>query len=1428
MAATIRDYKQTVVTTPATTIVCNMPTHSSGDLLLAFVAKDSTTGTMSASGSWASQGSTSLSGGLRGEVFALRATGSSETLTVTYSSNESLAWVVALKDINGSTIADGLSGTASWDASAASTTFPMKAAHSITPGVDDCLLFSFYVIGINGHGPTSYPNWVTLDTARALNVSSDGTGIHGCLSYTHQVTAAAITHPGYVAQNVHHDRMFLIAVRGTGSEKAAYLERGTTAATHIATLSGNSSAENGAWQSAVNVYTGAIGAWGVTGFAQSQTSRAGPADVNRAAVVTTVTPSTTNLSTIQLNFTTSKDCSGLMFFTSRFNAPAGYASNGTMAQGGVFMRLLDVDDDAKTWVVAGLDAKTSEPFDFIRCLVQTDQSTDTTFDTDLTLVSTAVTRLQLGVSTYNLLNGNFLMNWSEFWKLGTTIIAGGSSATPIDFEDFTRVVRGGTGMLPVTQIAGNAATFYSKLKVGGTDPVHVSINRRVFQFPTSVVTDTTYPNVHVDSGTLGIELAGLSTDTLDFGQCIFTSSTPYYFTLTSGFAPSSFDLTGATIINANVTLRTGVTIGNTSFINCPVFTQNSATLNGTTFQGTTVSANAPGSIDNCSFTSAGTGHAIEISATGTVTMEGNTFTGYGSTGTTDAAIYNNSGGSVTINLGQGDTAPTYRNGAGASTTINAYVDTFTLNSSESSSLIQIFTTGTQTVLASGTGTQVTFNHSGNTVDYVVQKAGFLPQRVTGYVLSGSPTITVTLSVDPVYASGHGLILNTDYAYNATTRVLTIVAAEQGRELYSALIEDFISESGYFNKPFPMQAIGIDRIDFTSDGTTAATLDSGDIQFWRGAGMEWEHATTGNKTHKFCSIVGTGTNAANTKGYYQHTDGSAPVALTLVSNNVNQVIQYYSDPNGDGSTADGYSRTGHLVVKLFNDGYYQASINVLTAYGISAIESFEYVIPLQMTSTGLGTGDRSITITVTDTTPAGTEYQTGYTFDYKIEGGASDSPSDLLRQWIYDVFTDPTASDYASKINFNWPDPIVESGGSYSTQYGYVYGQDTTTTFHGFYVEEGSVYHPDFLRQQSNDGTYFTTPVLANVSITGMPTASGANTRLQISNSTGAAASAWTANTAYATGSIVKRTTGIGTENTAGLFFRATTGGTSHATTEPTWVITNKGVFGTAGSTTTDGTVTWECFAVLAYDGDPVTSAYSTTYTNGDEFLAGETYRIRFTELDAATSFKDFSTTAVAASTGFTVAVSTTSDSVYASNAVNGSTVTTFSADYTNNRVDVSADADFTAAQFYAFFQNTLTTTSGMYNFWGGVTAVDAGTYRINDTVVDIYFDNTIGAFVKQTGTQRIFRVSGEYPVQDPTTSTHGVQINWANQVYLEETGVSGLTGAESAQLLALGTAAQVADAVWDEDVTTHTTASTTGKTLSDAKAKAALAAALSA
>ena len=109
-------------------------------------------------------------------------------------------------------------------------------------------------------------------------------------------------------------------------------------------------------------------------------------------------------------------------------------------------------------------------------------------------------------------------------------------------------------------------------------------------------------------------------------------------------------------------------------------TQGAATMTGCVFKNGThgdgaahLIADKPQKVTGCEFIFKD-GHGVELTASGTFAWDDNIFTGlYGADGSTDAMIYNNSGGLVTLNV-SGGTSPTIRNGAGASTVVNNNVE----------------------------------------------------------------------------------------------------------------------------------------------------------------------------------------------------------------------------------------------------------------------------------------------------------------------------------------------------------------------------------------------------------------------------------------------------------------------------------------------------------------------------------------------------------------------------------------------------------------------------------------------------------------------------------------------------------------------------------------------------------------------------------
>lgn len=101
-------------------------------------------------------------------------------------------------------------------------------------------------------------------------------------------------------------------------------------------------------------------------------------------------------------------------------------------------------------------------------------------------------------------------------------------------------------------------------------------------------------------------------------------------------------------------------------------------------------------ITSCDFIFS-SGHAIEITAAGTYAFVGNQFTGYGADETSDAAIFNNSGGLVTINISDGGSTPTIFNGLEATTVINNNVS-LTFSGMRDNTEVRVFTAGTTTEL----------------------------------------------------------------------------------------------------------------------------------------------------------------------------------------------------------------------------------------------------------------------------------------------------------------------------------------------------------------------------------------------------------------------------------------------------------------------------------------------------------------------------------------------------------------------------------------------------------------------------------------------------------------------------------------------------------------------------------------------------------
>jgi hypothetical protein len=190
-----------------------------------------------------------------------------------------------------------------------------------------------------------------------------------------------------------------------------------------------------------------------------------------------------------------------------------------------------------------------------------------------------------------------------------------------------------------------------------------------------------------------VRIKSSATDVVKQNACVIATDTEQLYIIDpASNAGASYDFAGSSVIGWRLTHNVaGISINDATLQNCRI-TLNGGTLNGCTINNSKdrLVTDNPQNIIDCAFISPGAGHAIEITDPGTYNFNGNTFSGYGADASTDAMIYNNSGGLVTLILPAGAQTLTVRDGAGASTVIEAPTVDISVPAALENSRIQIY------------------------------------------------------------------------------------------------------------------------------------------------------------------------------------------------------------------------------------------------------------------------------------------------------------------------------------------------------------------------------------------------------------------------------------------------------------------------------------------------------------------------------------------------------------------------------------------------------------------------------------------------------------------------------------------------------------------------------------------------------------------
>lgn len=770
--AAIRDYVETVSTTNTASLVCLMPVHVTGDLLIIFANKDAAV-VIGTPGGWNSEESSTDQAQACIILTKVAASGS-ETVTLTSTTE---TWQVCIVSVKGAGAVNASSATTGG-------TTPPFAGSALTTTVDNCLVF--HMLGTDGGiGPVCSPGWINISNSDA---ASNSLG----LAYSYKKTAGAVEVPTWMSRAVDGGVPMTIAIEddGSGDFRPAYLDNITRPASILAYMSG--AALLGETYPA-SLSLGTIGSNTTLYAANSIEVDAG---LNPFLDCTRIKPiglaAGTRFGGHQIDFSPVLDVStGYIAFKWAFQTPKDYTKMGEVNTGG----LQFVFRDAATYDSYALGALNADDIIItgrnITCIQQS-QTSDTRYATSGTVVDTAVDSfLLLGNAKY----GDPTIYYSHVIKITSpVIILGGTTSNPIDFTEYNKPMISGLTTFPLVDVSGVSGLYWAAMQVGGLDDVQVEIDGCVFQFPKHA-NGTTDFKFHVDENYIGMEFYGMdSNDSIKFTNCLFTSPSSYYWRFHSSASSNAvYDFSGSTIENATVTLRDVTDFENMKFISCSSFTQNSATIIGCTFINTTVTCGAPANaslISDSNFTSGGTGHALVITGTAAnVTLEDVIFTGYSGT-STDAPIYVNiASGTMTISIVGTGTVPTIRTaGATVNVVSNVVTTTITVVDTDNDPIqnARVFLKVNngdnfpyqESVTLSRSGSTVTAVHTGHglaTNDYILISGaneddynGSFQITVTGvngytYTISTTPTTPAT-----------GTIIATFVYFNTLTNASGIV------------------------------------------------------------------------------------------------------------------------------------------------------------------------------------------------------------------------------------------------------------------------------------------------------------------------------------------------------------------------------------------------------------------------------------------------------------------------------------------------------------------------------------------------------------------------------------------------------------------------------------------------------------------------------
>jgi len=816
-------------------VVTRMPTHQSGDVLIAWFAQDNGTGTLAASG-WTQIGTQAIAQDQRTAVWRKTAASSNETITVTSTVSAVGNLVVATcKGVDTSNPVDGENRV---DTGLTAT----PASASLTTTNNNCLLL--YAWGFDGTGI------LVANPADLTNIGKEKQAVQLIVGWKNQDTAGAI--PSISAVNevtTEGGTSIVVALKDDGTNQKAPEIAGYTLfrryGAHGQILNASNTAFTGKNMSgtAITSINGSnIASTNPTAVSNFTNAGSGYGQCTRftwtAAPGAGVNAIYGSYETI-----TATDFRGKIVSLQWAQFAVSTASLAVMGPQGT---MLGFQDSSNNWAVFQLS-----PSDGILAQVAYVTFIDVENQTPLASGGTIDWSQITKVIVCHERTGSIATQHGTIFKdlilHDKNIITGGSPKAPANPGLLKNAMEGWGqyNVMPALserqvlnrssyQIGDGTKQTYHKSSIVSYDlpaPYSASFDRRFWQVPA-----------------LNVEyrIKASSADTIDLSASLVASQSKQTFIIDPASDTSAtYNFAGLGISGYVVTAKLGIDFDSTTFNGCYEINLNdTGMLNCIVANSLAPAAVITGDVEqisNTQFSSGGTGHAIEAQDTGTFDFTGNSFTGYGANNTTDAAFYNNSGGLITLELAAGDVAPTVRNGTGASTVINLpNRQSVTISGAVAGSRIQIYDLTSNTELYNGTPT---FPYTWTDTDpYVtdreirIRRSYVTPSTALVFIDTVIGTATATNldleyrlnpETDTVYvANGIDGSIVTDITVNDVDARFDLEDSKTCAEIYAYAMYTLFTEDGI--RDLGQTIFAVDQANYRVDGRTIKNTSSPSI------------------------------------------------------------------------------------------------------------------------------------------------------------------------------------------------------------------------------------------------------------------------------------------------------------------------------------------------------------------------------------------------------------------------------------------------------------------------------------------------------------------------------------------------------------------------------------------------------------------------